>query len=42
VRWKIAALLQAFGLRIGLCGHANVLQCGWDFLLFCEWEEKTK
>jgi len=25
---KIAALLQAFGLSGGLCGLANVLQCG--------------
>jgi len=25
---KIAALLQAFGLNDGLCGLANVLQCG--------------
>jgi len=25
---KIAALLQAFGLCGGLCGLANVLQCG--------------
>jgi len=26
---KIAALLRAFGLRVGLCGLANVLQCAW-------------
>jgi len=25
---KIAALLQAFGLSVGLWGLANVLQCG--------------
>jgi len=24
---KIAALLQAFGLSVGSCGLANVLQC---------------
>lgn len=27
VRWKIAALLQTFGLSVGSCGFANVLQC---------------
>jgi len=27
VRGKIAALLQAFGLSVGSCGLANVLQC---------------
>jgi hypothetical protein len=27
VGWKIAALLQAFGLSVGLWGLANVLQC---------------
>jgi hypothetical protein len=26
---KIAALLQAKGLSVGLCGLANVLQCAW-------------
>jgi hypothetical protein len=25
---EIAALLQAFGYSVGLCGLANVLQCG--------------
>jgi len=25
---KIVALLQAFGLSVGSCGLANVLQCG--------------
>jgi len=29
---EIAALLQAFGFSVGLCGLANVLQCGWGFL----------
>jgi hypothetical protein len=28
---KIAALLQAFGLSVGLCGLANVLQCAVGF-----------
>ena len=27
-RWAIAALLQAIGFNVGLCGLANVLQCG--------------
>jgi len=27
---EIAALLQAFGLSVGLCGLGNVLQCGLD------------
>jgi hypothetical protein len=31
-RWKIAALLQAFGLSVGKWGLGNVLQCGWGFL----------
>jgi len=26
---KIAVLLQAFGLSVGSCGLANVLQCAW-------------
>jgi hypothetical protein len=40
---KIAALLQAFGLSVGSCGLANVLQCGWGFfLLFCGGKKKTK
>jgi hypothetical protein len=40
---KIAALLQAFGLSVGSCGLANVLQCGWGFfLLFLRGEEKNK
>jgi len=30
---KIAALLQTFGLSVGSCGFANVLQCGWGFFL---------
>jgi len=31
---KIAALLQAFGLSVGSCGLANVLQCAVGFF-FC-------
>jgi hypothetical protein len=39
----LAALLQTFGLSVGLSGFANVLQCTMDFnLTFCGWEKKTK
>jgi len=40
---KIAALLQAFGLGVGLWGLGNVLQCGVGFLsFFCGGRKKTK
>jgi len=42
---KIAALLQAFGLGVGLWGLGNVLQCGSGFPLFFFFlggEKKTK
>jgi len=35
-RWyggKILALLLAFGLSVGSCGHTNVLQCPVGFAL---------
>jgi hypothetical protein len=31
---KIEALLQAFGLSVGSCGLANVLQCGLGLFFF--------
>jgi len=39
---KIAALLQAFGLGVGLWGLGNVLQCGWGFFFLRGGEKKTK
>jgi len=39
---KIAALLQAFGLSIGSCGLANVLQCAVGFLFFERGEIQNK
>jgi hypothetical protein len=40
---KIAALLQTFGLSVGSCRFANVLQCGCGFfLLFLRGEEKKQ
>ena len=44
-RWvgKIAALLQALVFERWLVGLANVLQCGWGFLLlFLRGKKKTK
>jgi len=41
---KIAALLQAFGLSVGSCGLANVLQCGlgFPFSFFSVGEKQNK
>jgi hypothetical protein len=39
---RFAALLQIFGLWVGLRGFANVLHCGLGFFLFEREGEKNK
>jgi hypothetical protein len=43
VRTQNYSSFASFGFEHRLVGLANVLQCGWDFLLlFCGGKKKTK